>query len=111
MDFHIVTASHEDLETWATVEAGIDGYGQLVVRYTHYHYDQSKSHVSASVDKGDTATLARQLEVDPDGIIDVLIDEYEDAFPFNPSEVETIFQDILEKILDYGVHYRLNDHR
>ena len=111
MDFHTVTASHEDLETWATVEAGIDGYGQLVVRYTHYHYDQSKSRVSATVDKGDTATLARQLEVDPDGIIDVLIDEYEDAFPLTPWEVEPISQYILKKTLDWGVHYPLNDRR
>lgn len=102
-----IAASHEDLDTWATVEAGIDDYSQLAVRYTYYHYDGSKSLVGAVVDKEDTATLAGQLGVGIDGLAGVLADEYEDTYSFGASEVEAIFQDILEKILDHGVKYHL----
>ena len=42
-----------------------------------------------------------------DGLAGVLADEYKDTYSFGASEVEAIFQDILEKILDHGVKYHL----
>ena len=108
-DFICVAASHEDFDIMATIEAGIDDFDQLVVRLIGYNNSRSKILTTATVDKEDTATLARSLDSDITDLPDILYEEYEDIFLFLPSEVNAIFQDILEKILDHGVKYHLKE--
>lgn len=108
-NFICVAASHEDFEIMAAIEAGIDDFDQLVVRLIGYNYSSSKIITVATVDKEDTATLARSLDSDITDLPDILYEEYEDIFLFLPSEVNAVYQDILEKILDHGVKYRLKE--
>ena len=107
VDYLCFASSHEDLETWAALEAGIDDFLQLVVCLSYYEFDNKEHKRYAIVDKDDTATLAQSLGLDVTGLPEMLCDEYKDDYSWSPSEVEAIFQDVLEKILDHGVKYHL----
>lgn len=106
-EYELIASSHEDFDTWVTIEAGIDSFKRLVVKMTHHGLNGKQRTTSAVVDTDETITLARTLDTDIYGVVGIISENYADESPFTPSETEAIFKDILEKLLDTGVKFRL----
>lgn len=107
VDYLCFASSHEDLVTWATLEAGIDDSKRLVVCHSYFDYKGKEHRGYAIMDSDNTAKLAKQLGLEINELPEMIYEEYEDAFHWVPSDVDKTFQDVLEKFLDHGVKFHL----
>lgn len=107
-----IASSDDDMPIWSSVEVGFDDYKNLVVHldyvdYENHKYDQD---VYATVDRDETFAMAEYLKINPVDLPKAIYNELgnDENYLLVPSDIEKIFQDILEFILDCGVHYRLS---
>lgn len=110
----IIVESNDEMEIWASVEAVIDKYGNLVLTL---EYQDDSNHgrnnrTYAVIDGDELPLMERLLCVQRADIPGVLYDRFGDTSNRTvPSEVRKMFQDILEFLLDCGVRYRLKEER
>ena len=107
----IIVESDNDLEIVGTIVSGFDYLNNLIVEYRFEDYRSCGKDYSYSaiIDEDDAKVMARYLNVPLSSLPKVLYDKF--GCPFSdilvPSEVEGIFGDILNFVLDCGARYKL----
>lgn len=108
----IIVESNSDIEIVATIVAGFDYLNNFVVQYHFEDYrvgGKDYTH-SAIVDEEDAKGMARHLKVSYAGLPQALYDEFGDTTGLSvPSEVESVYKDVLDFILDCGAKYKLKN--
>ena len=106
-----IAASDDDMPIWRCVEVGFDDYKNLVVHLDHDDYgDHRYDHdIYATVDRDETFAMAEYLRINTVDLPKAIYNELgnKENYLLVPSDIEKIFQNILEFVLDCGVHYRL----
>ena len=106
----IIVESDSDIEIVATIVAGFDYLNNFVVQYDFEDYRKGgKDYThSAIVDEEDAKVMVTRLKVAYTDLPKALDDEFGDTKDLLvPSEVEAVYKDILDFILDCGAKYRL----
>lgn len=106
----IIVESDGDIEIVATIVAGFDYLNNFVVQYDFEDYrNGGKDYThSAIVDEEDGMVMARHLKVSYADLPQALYDEFgETAGTSVPSEVEDVYKNVLDFILDCGAKYKL----
>lgn len=106
----IIVESDSDIEIVATIVAGFDYLNNFVVQYNFEDYREGgKDYThSAIVDEEDAKVMARHLKVSYADLPQALYNEFGDTTGLSvPSEVESVYKDILNFLLDCGAKYRL----
>ncbi len=108
-DYLLIVSSHEDLDVWSTIEVGIDDFKCMDMHLEFVDSSDQKHHTHATLDRENTAALAKKLKTDVAHLPDAIDEEFGNLgnSMLLPSQVEAIFQEMLEYILDHGLHYRL----
>lgn len=107
----MIIESGGDLEVVSTIVAGYDYRKNFVVQYYCMNYEKSRREVNytATVDKEDAEAMAKHLTVAPTDLPQVIYDEFGDCTGISRlSDIEYVFKDILDFILDRDVKYRLS---
>lgn len=110
----MVAESDEDMEIGASVVAGIDRYGNLVVGMDFIDYeDHGRDYEQHAIVERELAeAMARRLGTRMERLPRLLADRCgDDSRILVPSQVEAVFQQTLEFMLDYGARYRLRRDR
>lgn len=106
----LIAESDGDMEIGAFIEAGFDILGNFIVKLSCTDYEYSKYDYEQSVvlDSDEYAKLARYLRV-PCQELPVALGERcgDRSSLLVPSDVRSIFKDIIELILDSGARYKL----
>lgn len=106
----IIVESDGGIEIVATIVAGFDYLNNLVVQYDLEDYREGEKDYtySAIVDEDDAKVMAKRLKVAYTDLPKALDDEFGDTTDLLvPSEVEAVYKDILDFILDCGAKYKL----
>ncbi len=106
----LIAESDEDLEIGDDIVAGFDFRDRLVIQMEHTDFEQSRFNrkISAVIDEDELSLIAKALDCDSQDLPKALSERFApESFSLRPSEVEGIFQEILEFILDCGCHYKL----
>lgn len=107
----IIVESDNDLEIVGTIVSGFDYLNNLIVEYRFEDYRSSGKdyNYSAIIDEDDAKVIARHIKVSLSSLPQVLYDKFGCSFSeiLVPSEVEGIFSDILNFVLDCGAKYKL----
>ena len=106
----IIVESDNDLEIVGTIVSGFDYLNNLVVEYGFEDYRSGGKDYSyyAIIDEDDAKVMAKHLKVPLSSLPKVLYDEFGSFSDILvPSEVEGIFSDILNFVLDCGAKYKL----
>ena len=106
----IIIETSGDLEVVWIIVAGFDYLNNFVVQYCCMDYEKGKGgfEISAIVDEEDAKVMANHLKVSLVDLPQTLYDEFGDATEVAvSSEMEGIFKDILDYILDCGAKYKL----
>lgn len=100
-----------DLPVVASVFALINHSGELVVEYRLEDDNEPRRNSTkrATVDRDDTLTMARRLHISVEELPARLNEECGTASDGTPSEVEYIFGEALNYIIEAGVQYRLKE--
>ncbi len=107
----IIIESDEDLEIVSTITAEYNSKKNFVVEYYCINHEKGRKVIdyTATVDKENTAILAKRLKVDPINLPQVIYDEFGDCTGTSRlSDIEYVFKEILDFILDRGVKYKLS---
>ncbi len=110
----MVAESDEDMDMGASVVAGIDRYGNLVVGMDFFDLDDHGRdyELHAIVEREPAEAMARRLGTRMERLPQLLADRCGDrSRMLDISEVEAVFQQTLEFMLDCGVRYRLRRDR
>lgn len=107
----IIVESDNDLEIVGTIVSGFDYLNNLIVEYGFEDYRSGGKDYSYSaiIDEDDAKVMARCLKVSLSSLPQILYDKFGRSFSeiLVPSEVEGIFGDILNFVLDCGARYKL----
>lgn len=105
----IIIESDEDLEIVSTIVAGYDFRNNFVVKYTCKDYQRGEEKgYTAIVDEQNAKVMARFLKVELTKLPEALYDEFGDCTGISTlSDIEYVFKDILDYILDSGAKYKL----
>ena len=106
----VIVESHDDLEIWSSITVWEGARQELVIQleFTDYDDPDRETKTSATLDRDEAATLAKHLHITAEALPQALFDRYGDTSNLAvPSEVEALFQEILNFILDHGARYRL----
>lgn len=106
----IIVESDGGIEIVATIVAGFDYLNNFVVQYDFEDYREGgKDYThSAIVNEEDGMVMARHLKVSYADLPQALYDEFgETAGTSVPSEVEDVYKNVLDFILDCGAKYKL----
>ena len=107
----IIVDSDNDLEIVGTIVSGFDYLNNLVVKYCFEDYRRGGKDYcySAVIDEYEAKVMAKYLKVPLSSLPQTLYDEFSCSFSeiLVPSEVEGIFSDILNFVLDCGAKYKL----
>lgn len=106
-----IASSDDDMEIHASVAAGFDTRKNLVVRlkYTDYDFRKNSYTQSAVIDEEEAWQLSKTLGTRLTNIPKLLSEKFGDQTSTQslPSDVEDIFKDILDFIIDSGGHYKI----
>lgn len=105
----LIIDSDGDMEIGSVVVAGFDDDKNLVVElhFSDYVSDYDRK-TWAVVEKEDALEMAKHLEIRLTALPAEIGKRFGDSSDTAvPSEVEGVFKDILDFILECGVHYRL----
>lgn len=108
----IIIESDSDLEIVATIVTGYDTMKHFVIQFIYEDYRKGGRNNSycAVMDEEEVATMAHHLHISPNELPQALYDAFGDKSGIAvPSEVESVFQEILEYILDCGARYSLKN--
>lgn len=106
----VITESNDDLEIWSSITVWESPRQELIVQLEFIDYtDRERDRKTfATLDRDETHLLAERLHLSPEALPQALFDRYGDTSNTAvPSEVEALFQEILNFILDHGARYRL----
>lgn len=105
-----IIESDEDLEIVSTIAAEYNSKNNLVIEYYCINYEKKRKRIdyTATVDKANTEKLAKHLNINPINLPQVIYDEFGDSTGASRlSDIEFVFKEILDFILDCGVKYKL----
>ena len=99
-----IASSDDDMEIHASVAAGFDTRKSLVVRLKYTDYDFRKNSYTQ-----EAWLLSKTLGTRLTNIPKLLSEKFGDqtSTQLLPSDVEDIFKDILDFIIDSGGHYKI----
>lgn len=106
----VIVESNDDLEIWSSITVWESPRQELIVQLEFIDYDNRDRDrkTFATLDRDETRLLADQLHLSAEALPQALFDRYGDTSNSAvPSEVEALFQEILNFILDHGARYRL----
>ena len=111
MSEKILINTDVDLPIQASVCALVNDRGELVIDYTYEDDEELSSDFrrAAIVDREDTLEMAKYYGVQVEQLPQLLYDECGVAYDSVPSDVERVFQDVLNFILESGVRYKFRD--
>lgn len=107
----VIVESNDDLEIWSSITVWESPRQELVVQLEFIDYDDRDrdSKTFATLDRDETALLAECLHIAAEALPQALFDRFGDTSNSAvPSEVEALFQEILNFVLDHGARYRLS---
>ena len=107
----IIIESDEDLEIVSTIDAVYNSKNNFVVEYYCINHEKGRKVIdyTATVDQENTAILAKHLKVNPVDLPQVIYDEFGDSTGISRlSDIEYVFKEILDFILDCGAKYQLS---
>lgn len=110
----VIIESHDDFEIWSSVVVGFDTSKNLVVRLDCIDYKENGSGVrqDAVVGKEDAFALSCRWHTKLTGLPHFIYSRFGDGSNLSvPSEVEGLFKEILDFILDSGGRYVLDRQR
>ena len=102
--------SDNDCPVVVSVGAALNKFGELEVEMekTRHTGRRKEEKTVATLDREETRELARRLGVEPEGLSGALREHFEDGgLPFSPGDVERLFGETLDFLLDNGARYRL----
>lgn len=105
----IIVESNSDLEIVSTVVVGFDDDKNFVMELETNDYEARRGNqrLWAVVEKEDALMLADYLKVKLTALPKVFDEKFGESGPFVLSYVEARFKEILDFILDCGIHYQL----
>ena len=107
----VIAESNDEMEIWSSVTVWRNSNNELMVRleFTDSDDPERNYQLSAIIDRDEIKSLASSLGTAPDSLPSVLFGHFGTTSNcMVPSEVEVLFQEILNFILDNGARYRLN---
>ena len=104
-----IAMSHEDFDTWSTLTVGFNYTKSLVICLTFYDYKNVQHHTYAIIEKDEAMAMSEHLDVKLTDLPQTICKHCGDtSYVFVPSDVEELFKDVLDFILDCGAHYRIS---
>ena len=107
----VIAESNDEMEIWSSVTVWRNSNNELMVRLEFADSDDPKRNyqLSAIIDRDEIKSLAASLGSTTDSLPAVFFDRFGTTSNcMVPSEVEALFQEILNFILNNGARYRLN---
>ena len=104
-----IASSDDELEVYGYCGAGFQENKDLVIYYQYTcSFDPSSDYtVAAIIGKDEAIAFARELGVHLTDIPSEINRRYDCPVLQGPGEVEKVFQDILDSLLDIHIRYRL----
>ena len=106
----VIVESNDDLEIWSSIVVGFDIFGNFVIRLDHIDYAEHEhdSRLEAIINKSNARQISDFLHVKLTNLPSLISEKFgETSNLYVPSEVENLFGEILDFILDNGGHYEL----
>lgn len=108
-----IICSDEDQPIVADISTGFDDRKNLVIKMEYTDYEDSRYDTTtiATVSFEDARTLAGRLRTNTLELPQVLADEFEGepGILYSTNDVKGVFKEILDFLVDYGIHYRLSE--
>lgn len=103
-----IIESDEDLEIVSTIDAEYNSKSNLVIEYYCINYEKRRNVIDYTATVENTEKLAKRLKVNPIDLPQAIYDEFGDSTGVSRlSDIEYVFKEILDFILDCGVKYKL----
>lgn len=106
----LIVESNDDLEIWSSIEVDFDMFKNLVISLEHINYDAREYDYTLDmiIDKEDALEMAAFLHTELINLPKVIFKKFGvQSNLFVPSEVEKLFKEIMDFVLDCGAHYKL----
>lgn len=107
----VIAISDDDLEIWSTLVVGFDFDKNLIIQFDYdrdYDLEDLGYRLLAKIDKEDAFQISSALHIPLVKLPSFFRKEFgESSNLLVPSEIECIFQKILDFVLDFGAHYKL----
>ena len=113
-DEALIAESDNDMEIVSSLSVGFDLFGNLVVEMDYADGSDSRYdyRLDAIVDKDELVLLSRELESFNKSLPLAISDRFGKGWKLlTPSDIDGVFSDILDFILDCGAHYKLKRDR
>lgn len=107
---NLIMASHEDFETWSTLCVGFNESKNLLIRLDYFNDNNPKnnSQTYAVIDKDNAFQMSGFLGIKLIELPDFLYEKFKDTSTMAvPSDVQYLFQRILDFVMDCGVNYKI----